>query len=172
MELFSYEVFILKTGHFYFLKDQYFSTFSDPCLMQNKEEQNGQPHGRACYYAFQDPTTGLYWMIPFSSQVSKFKRIYNQKMKRHHRCDTIFFAYVLGYKKAFLIQNMCPVTEDYVNDEYFNHGKSVRLDEVAEAKLLAKAQRVLVLHRKGVKIIFPDVSAIESQLTQTTDNST
>ena len=51
-------------------------------------------------------------MIPFSSQTSKFKGIYNKKMQKYHRCDTIVFGEVLGHEKAFLIQNMCPITEN------------------------------------------------------------
>lgn len=43
-------------------------------------------------------------MIPFSSQVSKFKGIYNKKMQKYNRCDTIVFGEVLGHEKAFLIQ--------------------------------------------------------------------
>ena len=46
-------------------------------LMKNKETMNGQTHDRPCFYTFQDNSTGIYWMIPFSSQVSKFKKIYN-----------------------------------------------------------------------------------------------
>ena len=55
-------------------------------------------------------------MIPFSSQVSKFKGIYNKKMQKYNRCDTIVFGEVLGHEKAFLIQNMCPITEKYTKN--------------------------------------------------------
>ena len=85
----------MEIGHFYYIDDQYFKDFPDPYLMQNK-----------------DSNTQLFWMIPFSSQVSKFKGIYNKKMQKYHRCDTIVFGEVLGHEKAFLIQNMCPITEN------------------------------------------------------------
>ena len=35
-------------------------------------------------------------------------------MQKYHRCDTIVFGEVLGHEKAFLIQNMCPITEKYM----------------------------------------------------------
>ena len=70
----------MNTGHFYYIKDQYFIDFPDPHLMKNKETIDGQPHDRPCFYAFLDTVTKLYWMIPFSSQVDKFQKIYNTKI--------------------------------------------------------------------------------------------
>ena len=72
----------MEIGHFYYIDDQYFKDFPDPYLMQNKEKVNGQLHDRPCFYAFQDSNTQLFWMIPFSSQVSKFKGIYNKKIQK------------------------------------------------------------------------------------------
>lgn len=153
-------------GHFYYLTDQYFIDFPDPCLMQNKENINGQVHDRPCFYAFQEAGTGLYWMIPFSSQVSKFRKIYNEKVAKFHRCDTIAFGKILGHEKAFLIQNMCPVSPKYIKNEYIdsNSRQPVRIDGRFEKELVAKASRVLMLQRKGKKLIFPDVLSIEQKL--------
>ena len=67
----------MKTGHFYYINDQYFVDFPDPYLMKNKETIDGQAHDRPCFYAFLDVSTNLYWMIPFSSQIDKF-RLYNK----------------------------------------------------------------------------------------------
>lgn len=104
----------METGHFYYIDDQYFLDFPDDRLMRNKEAINGQPHNRPCFYAFRDDRTGLYWLIPFSSQVEKFREYYNAKIAKYGKCDTIIFGDVLGYEKVFLIQNMCPVTEKYI----------------------------------------------------------
>ena len=149
-------------GHFYFIKDQYFVDFTDPYLMRNR----GPMHDRPCFYAFQDQNTGLYWMIPFSSQVQKFRQIYQNKVSRFGRCDTIDFGYVLGHEKAFLIQNMCPITVGYMSGEYIDRASSlpVRVNGAFEAQLVQKARKVLALQRRGVNLIFPDVLAIERQL--------
>ncbi|MCM1040327.1 MAG: hypothetical protein NC314_01760 [Roseburia sp.] len=153
-------------GHFYYITDQYFIDFPDSYLMRNKESINGQQHDRPCFYAFEDEKTGIYWMIPFSSQTNKFRRVYNTKMQKYHRCDTIVFGEVLGYEKAFLIQNMCPVVDEYVKNEYIdtNAGIPVRIDGALEQELLSKAKKVLALQRKGSKFIFPDVISIEEKL--------
>ena len=82
----------MDTGHFYFIKDEFFLDFPDPYLMQNK----GPSHDRPCFYAWKDTATGLYWMIPFSSKVQKFREIYQKKIRRYGRCDTLLFGDVLG----------------------------------------------------------------------------
>lgn len=156
----------MNTGHFYYINDQYFVDFPDSNLMRNKETINGQVHDRPCFYAFQDSVTEIYWMIPFSSQVSKYRRYYNSKIQRYHRCDTLVFGNVLGHEKAFLIQNMCPITAQYIKNEYFDSKANVpvRIDGTLERELIEKAKRVLALQRKGIKLIFPDVLSIESKL--------
>lgn len=156
----------MDIGHFYYIKEQYFIDFPDTYLMKNKEVVNGQSHDRPCFYAFWDNSTELYWMIPFSSQVQKYKKYYNDKVAKYKKCDTIAFGKVLGYEKAFLIQNMCPITTDYIKNEYFDSVSKVpvRIDGKFEKELLLKAKKVLALHRKGIKLIFPDVLSIEAKL--------
>lgn len=162
----------MDIGHFYFLSDQYFTDFPDPMLMRNKERVGGLIHDRPCYFAFQDRGTGLYWMIPFSSQISKFEAIYEKKKLKYGKCDTIAFGDVLGRRKAFLIQNMCPVTEKYIKNEYIDSSNSlpVRIDGVFERKLARQASKVLALQRRGTHLIFPDVLAIERVLLASADH--
>lgn len=156
----------MNAGHFYYLSDQYFSEFQDGKLMTNKEVVGGMVHDRPCFYALYDDTTGLYWMIPISSQVNKYRAVYNKKVERYHRCDTIVFGNVLGHERAFLIQNMCPTTKEYIKNEYIDSKSSlpVRVDGALEKQLIDKAKRVLLLQRKGAKLIFPDVLSIEKKL--------
>ncbi|MBO7361599.1 MAG: hypothetical protein J6V48_10770 [Clostridia bacterium] len=156
----------MDAGHFYYIKDQYFIDFPDPFLMQNKETIDGQPHDRPCFYAFLDSSTGLYWMIPFSHEIQKYRAVYNKKLQRFHRCDTIAFGDVLGHEKAFLIQNMCPITPLYIKNQYIDSVSKlpVRVAGNFEKELITKAKRVLTLQRQGKKLIFPDVLKIEQQL--------
>ena len=118
------------------------------------------------FYSFIDSETGIYWMIPFSSQIGKFKDVYSKKVKKYGFCDTIVFGSVLGHKKAFLIQNMCPVLPVYISNEYVdkNSNLPVHIEEHIEDILTRKAKKVLQLQRKGKKLIFPDVLAIEHVL--------
>ena len=72
----------------------------------------------------------------------------------------------VGHEKAFLIQNMCPITEKYMKNEYLDSVSNipVRVDGRLEKELKDKAGKVLALQRKGAKLIFPDVLSIEQEL--------
>lgn len=155
----------MNKGCFYFIKNEYFEDFKDPYLMTNKEKIGDEIHNRPCFYAFFDEKTKLFWMIPFSSKVDKFKKIYNDKIAKHKTCDTILFADVLGHEKAFLLQNMCPIIDKYISNEYKDANDiPVRVEEIFEKELISKAKKVLTLYRKGIKLIFPDVVMIEKKL--------
>jgi len=158
----------MEIGHFYFLENSYFVDFPDPYLMGNKDELNGELHGRPCFFSFTDKTSQIYWMIPISSKIDKYKQIYSEKISRTGRCDTLVFGYVLGHEKAFLIQNMCPVISKYVNCEYVDRytDVSVRVDGILERELYQKSSRILALAKKGKRVIFPDVLKIEKELKQ------
>ncbi len=162
----------MNSGHFYYLTDQYFRDFPDKMLMQNKETINEILHDRPCFYAFEDASSGLFWMIPFSSQVEKYRGYYDKKILKNHKCDTIAFGKVLGHEKAFLIQNMCPVTIKYIKNEYIDNVAKipVQVDGVFERELVKKAKHVLALQRKGYKLIFPDVEDIEARLLRKLEN--
>lgn len=156
----------MNTGHFYYIEDQYFLDFQDSQLMKHKETVDGILHNRPCFYAFEDSRTGLYWMIPISSQLDKFREHQRKKILKYGTCDTIVFGNVLGYEKAFLIQNMCPVTKGYIDCEYIEAKTNlpVRVDGSLENEIITKAKKALALQRKGVGLIFPDVLKIESML--------
>lgn len=156
----------MNEGNFYFLTDDYFTDFPDKQLMQNKEYVNGSVHDRPCFYSFIDAATQIYWMIPFSSKVDKYRKIYNNKLAKSGRCDTILFGEVLGHEKAFLIQNMCPVIPRYIKNEYIDSATKipVKVSGDFERELLEKASKILALRRKGFPLIFPDVLKIEQAL--------
>ena len=161
----------MQEGCFYYLSQEYFDDFPDPLLMGNKETINGLPHNRPCFYAFKDSVNRLDWLIPISSQVHKFKAIYNNKIQSGKRCNTIVFGQVLGKDKAFLIQNMCPITDKYILNQYKVGDSSVRIARDLEEEIQSKARKVLTLQRKGIKVIFPDVLKIEQQLLESLRNN-
>ena len=155
----------MNEGHFYFLRDEYYEDFKEDKTLKNKLSKNGQVHDRPCFYAFKDNSTGLYWMIPISSKVSKYKSIYTKKTSNGKRCDTIVFGNVLGSEKAFLIQNICPVNSSYIKNEYKSNSTPVKVDRVLEHELKTKTKKVLALIRKGyTNIVFTDVLKIEKEL--------
>ncbi len=149
----------MDIGHFYFLTSQYFEDFPNSNAMKNKDAERNRP----CFCAFKE--NDLYWMIPISSQIKKFESVYSNKIKKFNKCDTIAFADLLGNKKAFLIQNMCPVTDQYIRNEYLDkHSNPVRICERREKTIISQAKKVLNLHRRGTTLIFGDTLKIEEEL--------
>lgn len=134
--------------------------------MANKEISNGEEHNRPSFYSLLDTNTGLYWFIPISSQVTKYQSLYDKKVIKYKEVDTIVFGFVLGKKKAFLIQNMFPATSEYILNEYIDSvtlNPVIIIDKLKE-ELKQKSVKVLGLQRKGINLIFPDVLKIESIL--------
>ena len=157
----------MNKGSFYFLLEKYFIDFPDPSLEKNKEVFDGVYRDRPCFYAYQDDKTGLYWMIPISSKLDKYHMEYNKKINKYGICETIVFGIVLGQERAFLIQNMCPATLEYIGDEYaysFLSRIPVHIEPFLKEELEEKAKNVLGMVRRGRKLIFPKVLKIEKEL--------
>jgi hypothetical protein len=156
----------MNSGNFYFINDDYFKKFSGFGLLENKETVNGKVHGRPCYYAFTESSTNLYWMIPISSKIEKYKEQHEIAMKKYGLCDGISFGYILGDKKAFLVQNMCPVTDKYITNVYINKNTSepVFIPTKLQSELNAKIRKALRLYRKGTKIVLSKALDIEQSL--------
>lgn len=166
----------MKNGHFYFITDDFYLKYDkQQKLMQNKEVANGTAHHRPCFYAFPDKKNPeILWCVPISSKVQKFEniaitKINNQKNRGflNPKCNTIRFGNILGMKRAFLIQNMFPVTKKYVSGEYIdkNTNKPVTIDPVTEKDILNNAQDVLKLVKRGFsKLVFSDILQTRSDL--------
>ena len=94
---------------FYIVSDVFFDDFPDPFLKGNKAER--RPH----YYCFTDKQTGLYWLIPMSSRVEKYKKLIDKRELSGKPCDIFHIAKLdNGKEGVFLIQDMFPITSNYI----------------------------------------------------------
>ncbi len=76
----------IQQGYSYHIKDEFFNMVRDKYLMSNKENGNYRPH----FYAIQDKKNqSLYWMIPISSQVEKYKIIIEKKKRKENTENAI-----------------------------------------------------------------------------------
>lgn len=150
-----------KTG-FYIIKDQFFTDMEEPYLKGNKK--GNRPH----YYCFEDTKTGIYWMIPLSSRIDKYRRIMEKKREKGKPCDTLHIAKLDNDQESvFLIQDMFPITEKYIDREFTIAGNHLKLTSEHVAKEIErKAKKVLGMLRRGVKFTptQPDVMAILRKL--------
>jgi hypothetical protein len=156
----------MHSGRFYFIKDEYFKKFDGNNLMVNKEAIDGKEHNRPCYYSFREPDSDIMWMIPISSKITKYEKVYDEKMKKYKEYDGIKFGFVLGKNHAFLIQNMCPVTEKYIKNEYIDNATNAPV--IIKASLIrelnAGARKAVRLYHQGTKIVFADIQTIRESL--------
>ncbi len=152
-----------KTG-FYIINDKFFEDMADPYLKGNKV--GNRPH----YYCFEDTNTGIYWMIPLSSQINKYKRIVEKKEKVGKPCDIIHIVKLDNSRQsAFLIQDIFPITDGYIEREYTIAGNHLMLtSEHTVKEIEQKAKKVLGMLKRGVKFTptQPNVLAILEKLKQ------
>lgn len=159
---------LIDVGCFYFIKDSFFDIIDDPELMQNKENGNKRP----CYYCFKNKEyDNIIWFIPVSTKVDKYQKIYDKKIQKQIKLgkkpsiDTIVFGNVANTYSAFLIQNMFPVTEEYIESQYIKNKVAIKLSNKLQTEIINKAIKVLNLYNHGMKnIIFPNIDRILEQL--------
>ncbi len=158
----------INVGCFYFIKDSFFDIIDDSELMKNKENENKRP----CYYCFKSKEyNNIIWFIPVSTKIDKYQKIYDYKIQKQIKLgkkpsiDTIVFGDVANTYSAFLIQNMFPVTEQYVESQYIKNKVPIRLSNKLQTEIVDKATKVLNLYNHGMKnIIFPNIDKILKQL--------
>lgn len=152
-----------KTG-FYIIKDQFFEDMNDPYLKGNKS--GNRPH----YYCFEDSTTGIYWMIPLSSRIEKYRRITQKKEQAGKPCDIIHIVKLDDSREsAFLIQDMFPITDEYIERAYTISGNQLLLTSNHVAKEIEqKSKKVMSMLKRGIKFTptQPDVITILEKLKQ------
>lgn len=150
-----------KTG-FYIIKDKFFEDMLDPYLKGNKA--GNRPH----YYCFEDTNTGIYWMIPLSSRIDKYRRIIDKKEKAGKPCDILHIVKLDDSREsAFLIQDMFPITVEYIEREYTIAGNHLMLtSEHTATEIEQKARKVIGMLKRGIKFTptQPDVMAILEKL--------
>ena len=144
---------IIEDGKFYFIKDEFFDIFKDYKLMENKESGNKRP----CYFCFSDrKDKDIVWFVPIST---------NKKSKVGNRPVYNFvFGNVLGKKAVFLIQNIFPTKEKYIEEKYTNSNKDVEIPVVVQEEIIRTAFRVIRLAESGTNIPFYDIIEMKNIL--------
>lgn len=143
-----------ENGKFYFIKDDFFELFNGYKLMENKENGNKRP----CYFCFNDSEDDkIIWFVPISSKVNKYKNIYENKKKKQKKVYNFVFGKVLGKEKTFLIQNIFPTTELYIESKYQNKMQDVEITESLKKEIIETSMNVIKLAKKGINIPFYDI---------------
>ena len=153
----------IKQGYSYHIKDEFFYLIRDRYLMSNKEGGNYRPH----FLAIQDSKSkSIYWMIPISSQVEKYKTIIEKKKRKYGKCNTIIIGKFAGKDNAFLIQNAFPILEKYLDHVHTIENKPITIHKKLDRELTINLREVLAMYRKGIRLIFPDIEEIQKKMEQ------
>lgn len=158
----------MEIGKLYFVKDEFYERFKGYGLLENKESINSQEHGRPCCYLFQykNDNDDIYWMIPISSQVGKYKNQYQKSIIKYGKCDNISFGYILGEQRAFLPQNLFPVTKRYIGNVYIDKNTNAPITIPANlmSELNAKARKKIRYNQQSKQFGMSDVVGIYNEL--------
>ena len=151
----------IEEGKFYFIKDEFFKKINDKTMLLNKDNGNKRP----CYYCFRDYNNDdLIWFVPISSKVEKYQKIYEYKIEKFKKVDTIVFGKINGKERVFLIQNMFPIIEKYIQEKYIQNNKDVEITHSLRTEIEEKAKYVLNLAERGKKVVFTDIVKIKKKL--------
>lgn len=136
--------------------------------MENKEIIDGKEHNRPCCYLFKFTKCdeNIYWMIPISSKVSKYEAEYQKSFKKYGMCDNISFGYILGERRAFLLQNLFPITEEYIDNIYIdkNTSKPITIPGDLMSELNRKARKKIRYNQQGKKFGMSNIMKIYNDL--------
>ena len=125
--------------------------------MQNKENGTYRP----TFYCLKDKKTSLLWMVPLSSRVGKFRAIHDKQAKKYGRCLTIVLGEFDGKSAAFLLQNMFPVTERYLDHIHTRNNNPVPVKHSVHSEISTNMKRLRQLYARGRKVVFPDITRLE-----------
>ena len=157
----------IKEGYVYHIKDEYFNVVQDETLMRNHE--NGK--ARHTYFCVKDKETEILWFIPMSSKVEKYKEIRDKKIKKYGNCDTILIKKFLGQDSIFLLQNMFPTIEKYVDHIHIINGTEAKVIDKVAKELENNFYKIMGLIKQGKKVIFTDVENDLNKMIEELENN-
>ncbi|MCL2086938.1 MAG: hypothetical protein FWH05_05005 [Oscillospiraceae bacterium] len=147
----------IRPGYVYHIKDSYFDLAKDDKLMRNHE---GGAH-RPTYFCLKDEKTGLLWVIPMSSRVEKYTAHMQKDIERYGKCLKIVIGEYASVNAVFLLQNMFPILPQYINHIHIVKKNAVPVNTNLQTILGRNFRELLRLHRKGMKVVFPDIIRLE-----------
>ena len=103
-----------------------------------------------------------------TDRIDKYRRIMEKKVKAGKPCDILHIVKLDDSREsAFLIQDMFPITEEYIEREYTIAGNHLMLtSEHTAREIEQKARKVIGMLKRGIKFTptQPDVMAILNKL--------
>ncbi len=148
----------VQTGYLYHIKDEFFQKINNNGLMINHE--NG--HSRPSYLAIKD--NNIFWFIPLSTKVDKYKTIIEKKKKKYGSCKTILIKKIAEREQVILIQNAFPTLKKYIKSRHTIDGKFVKVSTAVQREIINNFKYTLSLKENGLNLFFTDIDKIKAQM--------
>lgn len=97
-----------------------------------------------------------------STKIAKYKAIYDKQVAKYGKCLTIVLGEFDGRKSAFLLQNMFPITEQYIDHIHTRNGNPVPIKHSIAQEVRSNMQQLRQLIYKGKTVVFPDIKRLEN----------
>ena len=101
------------------------------------------------------------WFLS-AAVLKNFRQFMYKQIEKYGNCLTIVMGEYDGKQAAFLLQNMFPITEKYLDHIHTRNNNPVPVKYSIQTEISTKMKRILQLHARGKKIVFPDISRLES----------
>jgi hypothetical protein len=153
----------IENGRFYFINDNFIKKYGEKYnLMMNKKIESKRP----CYFCFKDKKDeNIIWFVPISRQYEKYKSIYDKKKQKIKREPLNFvFGVVKDENATFLIQNIFPTIQKYIEEKYQVQKHDITVSAPLQKEIIEKAENILRLETKGVRIAFSDLVKFKQDL--------
>lgn len=112
---------------------------------------------RPTYFCIKNENTKILWFVPMSSKVEKYRKIREEKIKKYGNCDTILIKKFLGKESVFLLQNMFPTIEKYVDHNHIVNGEETKVINQIALDIEKVFNKLIRLMKAGKKVIFTDI---------------
>lgn len=154
---------LIEYGKFYFIKADFFDLFKDYNLLANEKDGNKIP----CFFCFKDKKDkDIIWFVPISTKHDKYLKIYENKKNKaiDKPVYNFVFGNVLGKKAVFLIQNIFPTLEKYIEKKYTTSNKDVEIPTIVKDEIIKTSLKVINLAQRGINIPFHDITEMKNIL--------
>ena len=95
------------------------------------------------------------------SRTKKYIGLVQKDIDRYGECLKIVIGEYASVNAAFLLQNMFPILPKYISHIHMVKQNPVPVNTRLQKIINRNFRELLRLHRKGVKIVFPDIMRLE-----------
>lgn len=126
----------IKKNAFYLIKNEFFDRMQDPSLPFLK-------NGRPAFYCIEDKNNkNILWVIPMTTKIEKVNKII-EKQGGIDKCN-IYYINPTEKASAFNIQDIFPITINYIEREYTKNGKHYVLKNTKLINEVEKRAKILI----------------------------